>query len=183
MAKGQRNYEIILYLIEDVNRFVDICIQNGFDYCFIYHDKDLKEDKSDFKKAHYHFHIYMPNQKSLSKVSEIFNIKENYIEYINYKPSAIRYLTHADYNEKYNYDIFSIKSNFDITKYFNNLISDEQTEIEIIMEFIHRKKRIDLYDVYKYVVDNNIWSTYRRNYSIIKDLIYEHNLYFTNNQK
>lgn len=180
MAKQneKRNYEIILYLIEDVNRYVNICIENGFDYAFIYHDKDLKEDKSDFKKPHYHFQIYMQNQKSLSRMSKIFNISENYIEYIYHKKKAIQYLTHADYNDKHNYSIFEIKSNMDLTKYFNNLVSDESVEMEIIFDFISRNKNISLLSVYKYVIDNNIWSTYRRNYSIIKDLIYEHNLLY-----
>lgn len=183
MANGSRNFEIIIYSQEQANEYVNICIANGFDFAYCMHDKDLKDDLSDFKKCHFHFQIYMKNQKPLSKISELFHIKENYIQYISYKPQAIRYLLHADNNDKAQYDFLSIKSNMDLTKYFNNLISDEQTEIEMIMEFIHRNKQIELYSVYKYVVDNNIWSTYRRNYSIIKDLIYEHNLYLTNNKR
>ena len=177
MSKSlSRNFEIILYKQDDVNRFVNVCIENGFDYAYIYHDKDLKDDLSDFKKGHFHFQIYMKNQKSISSMSKLFQISENYIQYIYDKKKAIRYLLHADNNDKYNYDIFEIKSNFDITPYFNNLVSNESIEMEIIFDYINQKKKITLLGLYKYVIDNNIWSTYRRNYSIIKDLVAEHNL-------
>ena len=180
MAKinERRNYEIIIYTIEKVQEFVNTCIVNGFDYAYIYHDKDMKEDLSDFKKPHYHFQIFMLHQKSLSRMSKLFNIAENYIQYIDKKKEAIRYLTHADNNDKHNYDIFEIKSNMELTSYFSNLVSNETIEMEIIFDYIDRNVNIKLIDVYKYVLDNNIWSTYRRNYSIIKDLIYEHNLLY-----
>lgn len=177
----KRNYELILYDLDKVYEVADLCIKQGFDYAYILHDKDLKDDKSDYKKAHYHFQLFMPHQKSINRVGQIFDIPINYIEVIHSKKSAIRYLIHADNNEKENYDIFAIKSNFDLTNYFNNLISDENIEMEIIFDFINRNKHIKMIDVYKYVLDNNIWSTYRRNYSIIKDLIYEHNFDISTN--
>lgn len=180
MAKNNeyRNYEFILYTLEDCNRFVNICINEGFDYAFIKHDKDLKEDLTDFKKLHYHFQIFMLNQKSISRISTLFDIKENYIQIIRDKKKAIRYLIHADNNDKCTYDILEIRSNFDITSYFNNLISNESVEMEIIFDYISRKINITMLGLYKYVMSNNCWTTYRRNYSIIKDLVLEHNLIY-----
>lgn len=179
MKKNSRNYEIILYSEVEVNRIVNLCLLNGFDYAFILHDKDLKEDLTEYKKIHYHFQIYMYNQKTISALSKLLDVKENYIQYIRDKKSAIRYLCHADNNEKAKYEIFEIKSNMDLAPYFNNLISNETIELEIIIDYINRPKLISKIDLFHYVLDNNIWSTYRRNYSIISDYISEHNLLFT----
>lgn len=179
MEKGTRNYEIILYTSEECTRLVNICIDRGFDYAFIKHDKDLKEDLSDFKDVHFHFLVFMPIQKTISALSDILHISSNYIQYIRSKKSAIRYLVHADNNDKADYDILDIKSNLDLTKYFNNLISDENIEIEMIMEFIQVNRQVSYKALMRFVIDAGMWSTYRRNYSIIKDLLYEHNLLFT----
>ncbi len=180
MKYESRNYEIILYTTEECIRLVNICIENGFDYAYIKHDKDLKQDLSDFKDLHFHFLIFMPNQKTISALSKILNVGENYIQFVKNKRGAIRYLTHADNNDKADYDILDIKSNMDLTKYFQNIVSDESVEIEMIIEFIQVSRAISYKALMRFVIDAGIWSTYRRNYSIIKDLVYEHNLVFTN---
>lgn len=179
MAKGIRNYEVILYSIEECYRLVDICIYEGFDYAFILHDKDLKEDLSDYKDKHYHFQIYMNNQKTLENMSILLGVKQNYIQKIIDKKKAIRYLLHADHNEKANYDIIDIATNIDLTSYFNNLVSNESIDVEIILDFISRPKSISMKELFSFVLSNNCWASYRRNYAIIKDLVYEHNVLYS----
>lgn len=125
----------------------------------------------------------MKNQKTISALSKIIGIKDNYIQYIDDKKKAIRYLTHADNNDKASYDIQDIKTNIDLSSYFNNLISDESIDIEMIIEFIEQDKQISYRALMRYVINLGIWSTYRRNYSIIKDILYEHNLLFTEFKK
>lgn len=176
-----RNIEFILYSMEEVYNSIRICNENNFDYAYIYHDKDLKEDLSDFKKAHYHFHVYYKYQKELTTWADLFGVNLPRTQKIDYKPGAIRYLTHAENNDKYQYDITSINANFEFIKYFDKLISNETNEIDIIFSYIEAFKRhIGTKELINYVLDNNIWGTFRRNYSIIKDLLYEHNLLFTN---
>lgn len=180
MKYESRNYEIILYTTEETQRLVNICIEKGFDYAFIKHDKDLKEDLSDFKKVHFHFLIFMQNQKTISALSKVLSVNENQIQFIRNKRGAIRYLTHADNNDKADYDINDIKSNLDLYQYFSNVVSDENIDIQMIVEFIDfQKKTISFKALMRFVVDAGMWSTYRRNYTIIKDLLYEHNLIFT----
>lgn len=179
-----RNVELILYDIEHVYRCLSICKKNNYDYSYIYHDKDIKiNDNGEidgFKKGHYHFQVYNEHQKELDTWGEIFGIKSVYIQKILNKKSAIRYLIHADNNDKFQYDVTSIVSNFEIIKYFDKLISDENCEIDLIFTYIeYHKRKIGVKEIIDYVLDNNIWSTFRRNYSIIKDLLYEHNIWFT----
>lgn len=176
-----RNVELILYELEEVYQCKKICTKMGYDYAYIFHDMDLKEDNSDFKKAHYHFQVYNIYQKEIETWVEIFKINSARVQKINNKKSAIRYLIHADNNEKYQYNIENIISSFEIIPYFNKLVSDETNEIELIFTFIdYHKRTIGTKELINYVLDNNIWGTFRRNYSIVKDLQYEHNLLFTN---
>lgn len=175
-----RNYELILYTLEECNKAVQLCIDNGFDYAYIMHDKDLKDDLSDFKKLHYHFLVFMQNAKTLTAFNRIFDfINENRIQFVRDKKKAIRYLIHADNNDKANYDIDNIKANIELYSYFSNIISNESVEVEIILDFLNQDKVISFQALMRYVTSNGCWSTYRRNYSIIKDLVYEHNLKFS----
>lgn len=176
-----RNIELILYDIEEVYNCITICNNNNFEYAYILHNKDLKEDLSDFKKSHYHFQVYNEFQKELLTWSKLFGLNFARVQKISNKKSAIRYLIHADNNDKFQYDIVDINSNFEIIKYFDKLISDENCEIDLIFTYIDfHKRKIGIKELIDYVLDNNIWGTFRRNYSIIKDLLYEHNLWFTN---
>lgn len=175
-----RNVELILYEIEDIYNCITICKTNGFDYAYIYHDKDLKDDLSNFKKAHYHFQVYAKNQKEINKWCEIFCINSSRVQKIENKVKAIRYLIHADNNDKFQYNIEDINNSFPIIQYFNKLINDETCEIDLIFSYIFITKRyLGVKEIIDFVLENNIWSTFRRNYSIIKDLLIEHNLMFT----
>lgn len=166
--------------MEDVYKAISICNQNRFEYAYIRHDKDLLENLEDFKKAHYHFQVYNEYQKEINTWGDIFNVNMARVQKISNKKSAIRYLIHADNNDKFQYDIVDINSNFEIIKYFDKLVSDENCEIDLIFTYIEfHKRRITTKEIIDYVLDNNIWGTFRRNYSIIKDLLSEHNLLFT----
>lgn len=176
-----RNVELILYDIEEVYIAISICNDHNFEYAYIRHDKDLQDNLEDFKKTHFHFQIYNEFQKELTTWANIFNINLARVQKISNKKSAIRYLIHADNNEKFQYDLTDITSNFEILKYFDKMISDENCELELIFAYIEYHKRVIGYkELIDYVLDNNIWGNFRRNYSIIKDLLSEHNLWFTN---
>ena len=178
-----RNVELILYEIEEVYTAIMLCNEYKFEYAYIYHNKDLKDDLSDYKKAHYHFQVYYEYQKEIDTWGNLFHLPLSRVQKINNKKSAIRYLIHADNNDKFQYDITGITSNFEIIKYFDKLISDENCELDLIFTFIeYHKRNIGYKELINYVLDNNIWGSFRRNYSIIKDLLYEHNLWFTNDK-
>lgn len=178
-----RNVELILYDIEEVYKCIKICNEYNYEFAYIRHDKDLQENLEDFKKIHYHFQVYNEFQKELNTWGKIFEVNLARVQKISNKKSAIRYLIHADNNDKFKYDIIDITSNFEIIKYFDKLISDENCEIDLIFTYIdYHKRKIGVKELIDYVLDNNIWGTFRRNYSIVKDLLYEHNLWFTNDK-
>lgn len=169
-----RNIELILYQYDRVVEVTEICIKNKFDYAFILHDKDKKDDGT-LKKAHYHFRIFYKDKKTISAWAKIFNVKENEIEILKDKKKAIQYLVHYNNEDKYQYNIEDIISNFDIKQYFANK-SDENFDIKLITDYISTiKTHIKFSDLKDFVLDNNLWGSYRRSYSIIRDLVFEHN--------
>ena len=179
MEKGKRNVELILYDVDVVGEVLEIVSHLGMEYAYIYHNKDVN-DSGVLKKAHYHFMIFSDTQRTLEAWSKLLDVPTNMIEQIKNKISAIRYLIHCDNNEKFQYQVEDICSNFEIIKYFKNTISNENNEMELIINYIYyHKYNVKYKELLDYVISNGFWSTYRRNYSIIKDLLYEHNLLFT----
>lgn len=175
-----RNVEIISYNIEEVYSIIDKAKKNNIDYYYIYHNLDVNDDGT-LKKPHYHIQLYCDNQRTIENWVKFYAVDPNRVEKIKNKISAIRYLIHCDNNEKYQYQLEDICSNGEIIKYFKSTISSENNEIELIYLHITKLKRhIGYKELWDFVIDNGIWSTYRRNYSIIKDLLYDHNLLFTN---
>lgn len=178
-----RNIEIISYDLDELFEIINKCDRRGDVYYYIYHDKDIT-DTGELKKPHYHVQLYSDEEKRISTWASIYNVTDNRIEKIKNKISAIRYLTHCDNNEKYQYQIENIGTNGDLMKYFKSTISSEGNEIELIYEYItNLKRQISYKEMWDYVIGNGIWSTYRRNYSIIKDLLYDHNLLFTKSHR
>ena len=172
------NVELILYDEKEIERIINK-INNEMEWASAYHDKD-KEENGKIKKAHTHLQIYGNLQKSIKAWSKYLEVKEEQIEKIKDKKQAILYLTHRDRKEKTQYPIEIIKSNFDIKPYYEEKITETQ-EIKLIIDYIEKHSLIKYKDLLYYTLENNLWSTYRRNYSIIKDYINEKNILTKNN--
>lgn len=173
-----RNVDIILYDEGFLDKFINICEIQQFDYAYILHDKDILDDGT-LKKAHYHFRVFSDLQKSISAWSKVFDYPENLIEKLDDKRLSIRYLIHIDNKEKYQYNQNDINSNIDdIDKYFKDNKQEESKQLKEICNYLDKINGfIYFQDVKNYVLKNNYWSSYRRYYSIIRDLIQERNKY------
>lgn len=174
-----RNVDIILYDRENIENMIDICLANSLEYAYIYHDKDIEEKTGELKKAHFHFRVFSDLQKSTSAWSKLFNVSENYVEKLDDKRLSIRYLIHLDNAEKYQYNQNEIVSNIeDINKYFQDNKQEESKQLKDIMNYIDNiMGYIYFNDVKNFILKNGYWSSYRRYYSIIRDLIIEKNRY------
>lgn len=183
-SKRYHTFEIILYKDNLIHITLIDYIRSHFKYALILHNKDLKDDNTP-KKEHYHVLIYYENAKTESAVRRFFSDNQliDNVTLINYKndlKAAVRYLIHIENNDKAQYQKEDIESNFEIDSYFNNLISNETLDITYIISIIRSyEEPITKHFMFDEILNNNLWATYRRNYSIIKDLIEEHNLLFT----
>lgn len=176
--KKYRSYELILYPENELHMDIICEVKKKYDHAYILHNKDLKEDLSEYKKEHYHLLIFLKNQRTISSLAKELNIDNpNLINIVKDKKKAIRYLIHADNNEKEQYDVDNIQTNMDIAPYFKNLVSDETCDIQIILDFLDTNDNnlISFRNFVSFIREANIWSTYRRNQFIINKLIEEHN--------
>lgn len=101
------------------SKFNLLRVKFGYDYFFIFHDADIKEDGSK-KRTHLHFVIIdnfyqlKTTKKSMLKfLSNLFDLDINAItlEALYRKEMAIKYLTHCEDVEKAQYDYKKILTN------------------------------------------------------------------------
>lgn len=151
--KDSSSYEIILYdtqlcncIIEYLNILYGI---NKYAYCL--HNKDVKYESQKvyynevdievytsevIKKQHIHLLVWFGRKVSYKTIiSQLFinydiELGKNQFSNINNKRSAIRYLIHYDNVDKFQYDINSIVSNFELECFFN--LSNEEIKGNLI---------------------------------------------------
>lgn len=135
------NFSIILYEYPTQDL---LCLLGVEEYAFIEHLYDFDE-YGQHKKIHYHLYVKLFKKKTISGIYEIIQKwKENatqpfLIINLNNVPKYIRYLTHIDNIDKYQYSINDIVSNMDLEPFFNLVLSDLQFTKNVI-ELINRKE-------------------------------------------
>lgn len=142
-------------------------------YIGILHDKDTKEDNT-LKKAHWHVLLYFPNQKMISTIKKELCINDSDFYEIKSLSGQLRYLIHYDDEDKYQYSKDSVFGDRYFLTKFNLAIKDVSSETDeacSIFEYIEQCCPT-LHDLFQFVVDNDLYSTYRRNYVMFKDLCF-----------
>lgn len=163
-----------------LNKVLNTCSICGCDYAFATHTLELK--------PHTHIFIRFPNERSLKGVQRLLSpIPDNFVQVKNRDNTdnaqnvfacCVRYLVHADSVDKVKYSTDIIKSNFDITPYFkdvscNSSKSSEDVGIKVIFDYLKQFPDSSYCDILNFVLDNNLYSVYRRSYNLLKDIIPE----------
>ena len=179
MQKKARRWGIILWTDNLTHvAALDYIKRNYQNYIYILHNRDVKEDNT-LKKEHYHVLLYFPNQKSLSSLKKQLCLNDSDFYEIKSFSGQLRYLIHYDDDDKFQYDVNDVKgSAFLMRKFVNSIrnISSELEESSSIVEFIMSDNVFTLYQVYQFVIDNDIYATFRRNYTFYRDLLKEKKL-------
>ncbi len=102
------------------------------------------------------------------------------LEYVKNVNSSLKYLIHYGDDNKYQYDPNEVASNSDkLRNRFLELVTKDIKEPDkmlSIYEFIQNcNEIIDFNILFRYVQKHNLWDAYRRNYTIIKDLVHLRN--------
>lgn len=176
MQQKARRWGIILWTDNPTHiAALDYIKRNYQNYIYILHNRDVKEDKT-LKKEHYHVLLYFPNQKSLSSLKKQLQLNDTDFYEIKSFSGQLRYLIHYDDDDKFQYDPKDVKgSSFLMRKFVNSIknINSELEESSSIVEFIMQESTYTLYQVFQFVIDNDIYATFRRNYSFYRDLLKE----------
>lgn len=166
-------FTLVLYPDEDTkHREILNSIITTYSYRAIVHNKDEA-------KVHTHIVFSTPSPRTLASLKKEFNI--DYIEFVRTPKKMLEYLTHENDKEKHHYS-------YDETFGDLEVLSDtdkESSNILTILNFINNfEGYLSLLTLNKFVVDNNLWSYYRRSsYIFIKTLEEKNNLCYINNGK
>lgn len=176
MQKKGRRWGIILWTDNPTHiNALDYIKRNYQNYIYILHNRDVKEDKT-LKKEHYHVLLYFPNQKSLSSLKKQLQLNDSDFYEIKSFSGQLRYLIHFDDDDKFQYDPRDVKGSSFLMRKFTNSIKNINSELEessAIVEYIMQEECYTLYQVYQFVIDNDIYATFRRNYTFYRDLLKE----------
>lgn len=173
--KRVRTIGIVLWPQDEKHLLALDYIKHNFEnYIYILHDRDIDENGKP-KKEHYHVILRFNNQRNISTIAKKLGIGENNFYEIKSFTGQLRYLIHYDDDEKYQYDVSDVKGTlFMISKFKQSLksLQDETSEVSLIYEFIENSQIDDLHILLDYVLENNLYSSFRRNYVMFKDLIF-----------
>lgn len=166
MSKTQdRKFMVLLYPdTEDYDIGVVLDKITGFkEYAYILHDCDIKDDGT-AKKDHIHCVIRQDSPVAKSAIASRLGIDERFVEYAGKWSTVVRYLVHADDDEKFHYSPSDIVTNFDVNKYIK--YKDDITMASVIFNQIVNRKCNSTIDLVKWCIDNSCWSEFRRGFAI-----------------
>lgn len=171
--KSDRKFELKLYPDAKNYDCSEILIKaiKYWDYwAYITHDKD-KDDDGMIIKPHIHF-IGRNKEDVITPKGVCYHlgIPESALQQIHYWKSAVQYLIHKNAPDKYQYGIEEVTSNFDISTYFKDA-KDETEEAQRLITFIYNTEDKSLKNLVDYALNNNLWSSFRRGYSIYMALL------------
>lgn len=189
LNKRVRTIGIILWTDNPNHKLaLDFIIHNFENYIYILHDRDIKDD-GEIKKEHYHVILHFPNARTIKTLSKKLNVEENNFYIIKSFTGQLRYLIHYDDDEKTRYNVEEVKGTLFMLSKFKRSIKgsqDETADVSQIYEFIFDNDINDLTILLDFVLDNNLYSSFRRNYCMFKDLLALNNrkvVYYDKNKK
>ena len=136
---------------------------------YILHDKDDV-------KSHIHFLFRLPQPTTPHKVAVLLGLPENVIECGRSFPALVRYLIHLDDPDKYQYSPDDVQTEtIDLQSYFSANKSEKSLDdglfvLDLLKHFegSYPSRR----SVIEYVVANGDYNAFRRNYNILKDVLF-----------
>lgn len=133
------------------------------DLAYIIHDMDVDEN-GELKKSHIHWCGKRSSPAPISTIANALGIAVNNIEFCKSWKYSLRYLIHADNPEKYQYPPDKVTANFP----FNAVIEGklEAMKSRQIYNFINDNPTITPNGLAEWCFQNDLWSEYRRSFSI-----------------
>lgn len=172
-----RCFHLVLYK-EDKEHLIALdLITNEYNYALILHDKDIIEDTGELKKEHFHVILYFDNPRYLLSLAKDLGIKPNYIKVDELK-KGLEYLIHKNNTDKYQYSVDEVKGPLKdkLLTFLGNSSQMEKQSIFLLYQIIDTfDGPIYLSDFIPIVLQNNLWSFFRRSQLTWFKLIEEHN--------
>lgn len=157
--------------------------QGGYTYAGILHDRDFWEDgeneeyaAGEPKKAHWHIVLRFTNPRWRDSVADELGIKPNYIEQCRNRDSALLYLVHEGFPNKYQYDIADVFGPLAVNLQKLLVDDDEGQRVVAIVNMIDSSPgRVSYREILLKACNAGLYGEFRRLGSGVKWLIDEHN--------
>jgi hypothetical protein len=107
----------------------------------ITHDKDISAE-GELIEAHTHFLLEYDTPRKISSIANLLGVSENFIEFGDSKNALLRYLTHKDDSEKFQYSASEVYSNHPTS--YEELVKGTDLTDRQIAELIRQGKGYDL---------------------------------------
>lgn len=178
-----RIWEIILYPVDNavnlhafvLQGIIDSCMECGYKYFMILHDKDIDED-GQLKKEHVHILLEFPNPRRIKSVMrEMCVLEENLVNPVTSKKGYIRYLTHIDDKDKYQYKQSNIQTNCktDVERAYK-CDKDSIEQAEYMLNYICANPNSSITELSRVAIDNGCWSQFRSGFNVFSAIRIEH---------
>ncbi|MCA9766585.1 MAG: replication protein [Carnobacterium sp.] len=153
--KRGRNWAIVGYLDSLPDQWKNIISSEPVAISPL-HDKDINVD-GEIKKAHYHIVLNYKGNKSFEQIDEIARLLRAPIpQRINSLTGAVRYLTHMDNPEKFQYDNSDIETygGFDLESCLALSTGDKRQTLKDMISFIDSNNIVHLKDFADYCLSD-----------------------------
>lgn len=147
---------------------------------YVLHDSDVLES-GEVKKAHYHWVGRRKNPVSLKTIANAFGIPEEAIEFVKHGwRAAVRYLTHVDHEEKFQYDPACVVCSFDYGKFLVDDVSSEDMA-KGIFNYLVTSGCTSTMQLTRWAIDNGYWPEMRRAFPLWAAIMLENKNEMFNN--
>lgn len=154
-------------------------------YALILHDKDVADEETgEIKKPHVHVVVKYQGRRTLTSVQNEYKkvgVESRFIDTCN-EVVMLRYLTHVDDKDKYQYAMNDIDTNnlkWVEKAYMEQLSSSDQ--LNKILDFIEIENEttyVSRTRLARYAINNNCYSALRSNMTLLNGILSDHNAQF-----
>ncbi len=131
------NTEKISKILQDLTGTATVWVIN--------HDKDIDPDTGELIDNHTHILLEYETPRKIGTVANLLEVEPNFIELVKSKKALVRYLTHKDDADKYQYDDQEVKTNSTI-QYADYVMGSNLSDKEIA-QYIAEGRGMDLLGV------------------------------------
>lgn len=182
-----RTWNLILYPNEDDTHYQALKhIENTYlDYAYIEHNQD-RTKTNELKKPHVHLTIRFNNARYRNSIALELGISPNYMQKCESLEKSLQYLIHYGIKDKYQYDLSEVKGNLKekLEKILETTDLTENEKLSNIISYINSYYGyLSMGAFMNYITTTPLLNTYRKFAYSIHQLIYEHNLFYTEYNK
>lgn len=170
--KQGRNFEGVIYPDSESYDFNEVLqkLSDFPQYVYILHDKDTEEG-GQLKKAHYHWLISCKSPVSLQTISNRLGVPQNAVEFCRSFKAFLLYMIHANEPDKYQYSVDDLQGEFK-----RSILTGDQERalVSACLDKIRSGEISSIQGLAAFAASTDDWPSFRRNYSILKDLLHEY---------